>query len=104
MSFDFMVDVVEDSSPAGMRLRGPAVQGRPGQPFVYLRMGAYAGQVGILEGWRAKVGLEGITKKLVGAVKTKRSGRLEVQFAGTGPKGAPACATVPLLAPGWHVS
>jgi len=28
---------------------------------------------------------------------------LEVQFAGTGPKGGPACATVPLLGDGWHV-
>ena len=37
--FDFTVDVVEDSSPAGFRLRGSAVQGRPG-----LRNGAALGQ------------------------------------------------------------
>jgi hypothetical protein len=43
ISFDFTVDVVEDSSSAGFRLRGAAVQGRPGERFVYLRMGAYAG-------------------------------------------------------------
>jgi Family of unknown function (DUF5990) len=101
--FDFRVDVVEDSSTAGFRLRGPAVQGRPGARFVYLRMGAYAGQVGAAAGWRAKIGLEGINRKLLTAAKAKRSGKLEVQFAGTAPKGGPACATVPLLGAGWQV-
>jgi hypothetical protein len=103
ISFDFTVEVVEASSSAGFRLRGPAVQGRPGKRFVYLRMGAYAGQAGASAGWRAKVGLEGISHKLVQAAKAKRSGVLEVEFAGTGPKGDPACATVPLLGAGWHI-
>jgi len=104
ISFDFTVEVIEDSSTAGFRLRGPAVQGRPGERFVYLRMGAYAGQVDAPAGWRAKIGLEGISHKLIKAAKAKGSGVLEVQFAGTGPKGGPACATVPLLKPGWHLS
>jgi hypothetical protein len=104
ISFDFTVEVVEDSSPAGFRLRGLAVQGRPGARFVYLRIGAYAGQVGATAGWRAKIGLEGISRKLIEAVRAKRSGVLEVQFAGTGPKGGPACATVPLLGAGWRIS
>jgi hypothetical protein len=104
ISFDFTVEVVEDSSPAGFRLRGLAVQGRPGARFVYLRIGAYAGQVGATAGWRAKIGLEGISRKLIEAVRAKRSGVLEVQFAGTGPKGGPACATVSLLGAGWRIS
>jgi len=104
ISFDFTVDIVEDSSTAGFRLRGPAVQGRPGERFVYLRIGAYAGQVGISAGWRAKIRLAGISRKLVAAVKAKRSGVLEVEFAGTSPKGGPACATVPLLGAGWRIA
>lgn len=103
ISFDFAVEIVEDSSSAGFCLRGPAVQGRPGERFVYLRIGADAGQIGASAGWRAKIGLEGISHKLVLAVKAKRSGVLGVEFAGTGPKGGPACATVPLLGAGWHV-
>ena len=99
--FDFTVEVTESSGT--LRLRGPAVQGRPGQRFVYLRIGAYAGQVDAPAGWRAKISLEGITRKLIAAAEAKRSGVLEAQFAGTGPKGAPACATVPLLGEGWHV-
>jgi hypothetical protein len=101
ISFDFTVEVVENSSSAGFRLRGPAVQGRPGERFVYLRMGAYAGQIGAAAGWRAKIGLEGISRKLIAAAKAKPLGVLEVQFAGTGPKGGPACATVELS--GWRV-
>jgi hypothetical protein len=102
--FDFTVEVIGDSSPEGFRLRGPAVQGRPGGRFVYLRIGLYAGQVGTPIARRAKIGLEGISRKLVEAVKDKRSGVLEVEFAGTDRKGEPACATVPLLGTGWHVA
>ena len=80
------------------------VQGRPGERFVYLRMGAYAGQVGAPAGWRAKIGLEGITRELLLELKAKRSGVLEVQFVGTGRNGGAACATVPLLGKGWHVA
>jgi hypothetical protein len=102
--FDFTVEVVEDSSAAGFRLRGAAVQGRPGARFVYLRIGAYAGQVGTHIARRAKIALEGINRKLLAAVKAKRSGVLEVQFEGKDSKGDPACATVPLLGEGWRVA
>src|SRR6187549_2701512 len=58
ITFDFTVEVVDGDAPARFRLRGPAVQGRPGERFVYLRMGSYAGQDGA-SGWRAKISLEG---------------------------------------------
>jgi hypothetical protein len=91
ITFDFDVEV------AGDKLRGPAVQGKPGARFVYIGIGSYAGQPG--PGWRAKVSLEGITKKLIGEGK-----RLEARFAGTGKNGAPACASVPLLDGGWRIA
>lgn len=104
ISFDFTVEVVENSSAAGFRLRGPAVQGRPGGRFVYLRIGVYAGQIGTSIARRAKIGLEGISRKLIEAAREKRSGVLEVEFAGTDRKGEPTCATVPLLGTGWHAA
>lgn len=104
ISFDFAVEVVPESSSPGFRLRGPAVQGRLGERFVYLRSGAYAGQADTLIARRAKISLEGIDRKLIAASKAKRGGTLEVQFAGADSKGGPACATVRLLGKGWRVA
>ena len=104
ISFDFAVELVDGSSKGAFRLRGPAVQGRPGERFIYLRIGAYAGQTGTDVARRAKISLEGITLKLIDAVRAKRAGVLEVQFAGTDSKGGAACATVPLLGNGWYVA
>lgn len=104
ISFDFSVEIVDESSKGAFRLRGPAVQGPPGGRFVYLRIGTYAGQQGTDVARRAKIGLEGITRELAAAVKSKRGGVLEVQFAGTDKKGGAACATVPLLGNGWYVA
>ncbi len=101
--FDFSVEVVDGGSKGAFRLRGPAVQGRPGGRFVYLRIGTYAGQAGTDVARRAKVGLEGITAKLLAAARARRGAVLEAQFAGTDSKGGAACATVPLLGGGWHV-
>ena len=67
-------------------------------------MGTYAGQIGTDVARRAKIGLEGITLKLIDAVRAKRAGVLEVQLAGTDSKGGAACATVPLLRNGWYVA
>ncbi len=104
ISFDFTVQVIPDSTVIGFRLGGPAVQGRTGERFVYLCIGAYAGQLDTPIARRAKIRLEGINRKLIAAAKAKRGGTLEVQFAGTDSKGEPACATVPLLGKGWHVA
>ena len=102
ISFDFTVDVVEDAASGGFRLRGPAVQGKPGERFVYLCTGSYAGQYDASCGGRAKVRLEGITRALIEAIKANGFGLLQVQFAGTGRNGHIAGATVPLLGEGWH--
>jgi hypothetical protein len=104
VSLDFTVEVKEGTGAAPFRLAGPAVQGRPGQRFVYINSGLYAGQPGALAGWRAKVPLEGITRQLIDAATTGRPRTLEAQLAGTARNGAPAHATVPLLGTGWRVT
>jgi Family of unknown function (DUF5990) len=103
ISFDFSVEVVEGESPGAFRLRGGAVQGRPGERFVYLCVGSYAGQLDAPAGGRAKVSLEGITRRLLDIVKGRRSGVLEAQFAGTARDGGPSRASVKLLGDGWRV-
>lgn len=102
--FDFTVDVVTGEKPGAFRLRGAAVQGRPGERFVYLGVGSYAGQAGAPFNGRAKVTLEGITRALIDAVRRSPSGVLEAQFAGTSPRGGPSLASVSLLGDGWHVA
>jgi len=47
------------------------------------------------------VPLGGISQELVEALRG--GGRLEARIAGRGRDGSPACASVPLLVPGWHV-
>ena len=104
ISFDFLVEVVGGHATGAVRLRGPAVQGRPGERFVYLCVGSYAGQVGAPASGRAKISLEGITAKLLATVKAKHAGVLEAQFEGTARDGGPSRASVPLLGEGWRVA
>ncbi len=104
ISFDFSVEVVAGDAPGAFRLRGLAVQGRPGERFVYLCIGTYAGQVGAAAGGRAKISLEGITRRLLDMSEAKPSAVLEAQFAGTARNGGPSMATVPLLGEGWRIA
>ena len=100
--FDFMV-VVDGALPDGRpRLLGPCVQGPPTGRFVYLCIGQAAGQGGSPWSRRAKVPLGGIDWALIEALPPGE--RLMVRFNGRGRDGTPACATVPLLAPGWAAS
>lgn len=104
LSFDFTVEVVAGEQRGTFRLRGAAVQGRPGGRFVYLGIGSYAGQAGAPFNGRAKVTLEGITAALIEAALARRAAVLEAQFAGTARDGGAAHATVPLLGEGWRLA
>lgn len=100
--FEFAVRI--GRRPSGEpNLLGPFVQGPPAGRFVYFNSGTLAGQANSCWTRRAKVPLTGITWDLI---ERARAGNavLQSHVAGTGRDGGPACASVPLRAPGWSVA
>lgn len=101
VTFDTEVTVdgrLDDGRP---RLLGTVVQGPPKARFVYLAVGTHAGQAASSWGGRIKVPLGGLSWEQVATPAPAR--RLVARIAGRSPKGGPALASVPLLAPGWQV-
>ena len=101
LTFDLHVDVAGSLPDGRPRLLGAFVQGPPAARFVYLCVGQAAGQIGSEWNRRVKVPLGGISWELLREVP--KEGRLEARIAGRGRDGSPACATVPLLPPGWRI-
>jgi hypothetical protein len=97
--FEFDVAVDGETAEGRPRLLGPFVQGPPSARFVYLNIGASAGQIGSPWQRRAKVPLRAIDWQSIEARAPDE--RLTGHIAGTARDGSPACATVPLLPPGW---
>jgi uncharacterized protein DUF5990 len=77
---------------------GPFVQGPRGQRFVYIDIGALAGQSGSPWSRRLKIPLTGITPAMIAGGKT-----LEARVPGRGKDGGPSCATVKPF-DGWNVA
>ena len=98
--FETDVELIAGSKAEPFRLRGAAIQGRPGNRFLYLNSGTYAGDRASAWSRRAKVPLLGITAGLAKAAGRKNN-ILECQFSGTAKDGGPACASITLLPPGW---
>jgi len=80
----------------GNRFTGPFVQGPPAERFVYIDIGACAGQTDTQWSRRLKVPLRDITTEMI-----KSSAVLETRVPGTGKDGGPNCATVKPF-DGWH--
>ena len=99
--FDLEVTLGGSTAAGGPRLLGPFVQGPPAARFVYIAIGASAGQIGSPWQRRAKVPLGGIGWQSIEALAPGE--RLTAHIAGTARDGSPACATVPILPPGWVV-
>jgi hypothetical protein len=87
--FEFQPTVKDGVLDPMKALGGPFVQGPPAQRFVYLGIGAFAGQADSEWSRRMKVPLAGITAAMLAA-----GGVVEARVPGTGRDGSPACATV----------
>jgi hypothetical protein len=87
--FEFPIAVKDSREDAVPTFTGPFVQGPPGDRFIYVDVGTYAGQSDTSWSRRIKVPLKGITWEMV-----ESSAVLEAHIPGTGRDGGPACATV----------
>jgi Family of unknown function (DUF5990) len=87
--FEFQPVIRSGVSSDGSSLGGPFVQGPPGQRFVYLDIGIYAGQSDTPWSRRLKIPLEGITAEMA-----TKGGVFEARVPGKDREGAPSCATV----------
>jgi hypothetical protein len=83
-------DILKDQFPD---FRGPFVQGPVGGRFIYLDIGALAGQEN-QSSWRLKIPLVGITWAMVSQLDINPAAFLETRVPGTGKNGGPNCATV----------
>jgi hypothetical protein len=104
LSFDFELRLSGAPESGSPGLRGGCAQGPPSGRFVYVNSGTCAGQADSWWTRRAKVPLAGVTWELVEQVAASQDAVLEARIAGKAKDGGPACATVPLLDGGWHVS
>ena len=101
LHFEFAVRARQAGKADLPNFLGPFVQGPPGERFVYIDIGTYAGQTGTCWSRRLKIPLRGISGKMIADVAGGGS-VLETHVAGTGKDGSPSCAT-PKPFPGWKI-
>ena len=101
LRFEFVAEPRGATSTADFR--GPFVQGPAGGRFVYIDIGASAGQAGTPISRRLKVPLTGITADMIGRASGTAGAVLEACVPGTGRDGTPACASVKDF-DGWKIN
>lgn len=102
LHFEGSVNVKGDKDGA-LNLLGPFVQGPKNGRFIYIGIGAHAGQPGSIWSRRLKIPLQGITWEMVEQTLANPALILETRVPGTGKDGTPNCATVKPFH-GWHLT
>ena len=97
LTFLFKVELKAAGKATAADMAGPFVQGPKGQRFIYLDIGAAAGQMHSHWSRRLKIPLTGITPEMIA-----EAGILEARVPGTGRDGGPTCASVKDFE-GWKV-
>ena len=95
LRFEIELEVKPDHNSPDSVLRGPYVQGPRERRFIYIDIGACAGQQDTTWSRRMKIPLAGITAEML-----RKHRILEARVPGTGKDGGPNCATVEPL-DGW---
>ena len=103
LHFEFTARAVPGAKEADPNLLGPFVQGPSGARFVYIGIGAFAGQTGTQWSRRLKIPLTGITAEILSRIEKEPRLILETRVPGTGTDGGPNCATVKPFA-GWNLA
>ena len=102
LDFGFSVKVRPTRADPLPTFLGPIVQGPPNQRFVYLDIGAAAGQTDTCWSRRLKIPLAGITWTMIDQVWADSGWAIESRVNGTGKDGGPTCGTVKPFS-GWQV-
>ena len=102
LQFSFTVRARGERSDAAPNFLGPFSQGPPGERFVYIDIGTYAGQADSCWSRRLKIPLRGITWEMIEKISINPDSVLEARVPGTGRDGGPSCAAVKPFA-GWNV-
>jgi len=97
LEFEFAVGVKAGGKDAVPVFAGPLIQGPTGQRFIYIDIGAYAGQADTAWSRRLKIPLGGITWEMINSQAV-----LEARVRGTGKDGGPSCGTAKPFA-GWKL-
>ena len=102
MQFECAVRVKRNANSGNPNFLGPWVHGPTEARHLYLNWEGAEDQVRVQFG-RTKIHLAAITWEQIEAVSQVSGGVLEARVSGVDRKGAPACASVPLLDEGWIV-
>ena len=102
LTFHFEVRIGESSDDTP-RFLGKVVQGTPGERFVYIDIGTYAGQQDSVWARRLKIPLSGIINKMIDKVMSDPDLIFETTVPGVAKDLGPNCGTVKPFE-GWRVS
>lgn len=100
LTFEFDV-ILKGGAGGPVDFGGPIVQGPRGERFVYIDIGARAGQKGTPCSRRLKIPLDGIPARSVARTSSEAAVVVETRVSGTGKDGGPACGSVKDFA-GWN--